>query len=203
MALINPKYTELNQSKCYPNISEVPIDIDCALIAVPGKFVLPVLNECADNNVGSAVIFSSGFAETGSEGKKAQDKLKELAQTKNMRICGPNCIGLVNFNNNTALSFSQFLEIDALTPGNIGFVSQSGALGGSLANRAQDSNIGLSFFISSGNEADLEVSDYIKHMVLYDDRTTVIAAVIEGFKDGAKFIEAAELALNMANPSLC
>jgi acyl-CoA synthetase (NDP forming) len=200
LALVNPKYKELNNVKCYPSISDVPMDIDCALVAVPGKFVLPVLNECADNNVGSVVIFSSGFAEMGSDGKKAQDKLKELAQTKNMRICGPNCIGLVNFNDKTVLSFSQFLEIDSLTPGNIGFISQSGALGGSMANRAQDSSIGLSYFISSGNEADLDVADYIKHLVLHDKNTTVIAAVIEGFKNGAKFIKAAELALEHGKP---
>jgi len=200
LALVNPKYKELNNVKCYPSISDVPMDIDCALVAVPGKFVLPVLNECADNNVGSVVIFSSGFAEMGSDGKKAQDKLKELAQTKNMKICGPNCIGLVNFNDKTVLSFSQFLEIDSLTPGNIGFISQSGALGGSMANRAQDSSIGLSYFISSGNEADLDVADYIKHLVLHDEKTKVIAAVIEGFKDGAKFIEAADLALKHGKP---
>jgi acetate---CoA ligase (ADP-forming) len=200
LALVNPKYKELNNVKCYPAISDVPMDIDCALVAVPGKFVLPVLNECADNNVGSAVIFSSGFAEMGIEGKKAQDKLKELARTKNMRICGPNCIGLVNFNDNIALSFSQFMETDSLIPGNIGFISQSGALGGSMANRAQDSSIGLSYFISSGNEADLDVSDYIRHLVLHDDRTKVIAAVIEGFKDGEKFIKVAELALKHRKP---
>jgi len=200
LALVNPKYRELGNVKCYPTISDVPMQIDCALIAVPGKFVLSVLNECAENNVGSAVIFSSGYAEMGDSGKKAQDQLKELAKTKNMPICGPNCIGLVNFNAKIALSFSQFLEIDSLTPGNIGFISQSGALGGSLANRAQDNGIGLSCFISSGNEADLEVSDYIKHLVLYDEKTEVIAAVIEGFKNGAKFIEAAELARKHHKP---
>lgn len=200
LALVNPKYTELGNVKCYPTVSDVPMQIDCALIAVPGKFVLPVLNECAENKVGSAIIFSSGYAETGDSGKKAQDQLKELAKTKNMPICGPNCIGLVNFNAKIALSFSQFLEIDSLTPGNIGFISQSGALGGSLANRAQDNGIGLSCFISSGNEADLEVSDYIKHLVLYDEKTEVIAAVIEGFKNGAKFIEAAELARKHHKP---
>ena len=200
LALVNPKYKELNNVKCYPAISDVPMDIDCALVAVPGKFVFPVLNECADNNVGSVVIFSSGFAEMGIEGKKAQDKLKELARTKNIRICGPNCIGLVNFNDNIALSFSQFMETESLIPGNIGFISQSGALGGSMANRAQDNSIGLSYFISSGNEADLDVSDYIRHLVLHDDRTKVIAAVIEGFKDGEKFIKVAELALKHRKP---
>jgi acetyltransferase len=136
----------------------------------------------------------------GNAGKEAQNKIKELARTKNLRVCGPNCIGLINFNNRIALSFSQLLEIDTLIPGNIGFISQSGALGGSLVNRAMDKGIGLSFFISSGNEADLEVSDYIKHLVLHDKKTKVIATVIEGLKDGAKFIEAAELALKNRKP---
>ena len=200
LALVNPKYRELNGVTCYPTISDVPFSIDCALIAVPGKHVLPVLRECAHSNAKAAVIFSSGFAEMGNTGKEAQNKIRELARTKKMSVCGPNCIGLINFNNRIALSFSQLLEIDNLIPGNIGFISQSGALGGSLVNRAMDSKIGLSYFISSGNEADLEVSDYIKHLVLHDDKTKVIAAVIEGFKDGAKFIEAAELARQYQKP---
>jgi acyl-CoA synthetase (NDP forming) len=194
LTLVNPKYQELNGVACYPSVSDIPFPIDCALIAVPEKYVLSVLSECADSKVGSAVIFSSGFAEMGRAGKQAQNQLKELARTKNLRICGPNCIGLINFNSHIALSFSQLLETDKLIPGNIGFISQSGALGGSLVNRAQDQKIGLSYFISSGNEADLDVSDYIKYLVLHDPNTKVIAAVIEGFKDGAKFIEAAELA---------
>jgi acetyltransferase len=198
--LVNPKYEELDGVQCYPKISDIPAPIDCVLIAVPEKYVFPVLNECADRDVKAAVIFSSGFAEMGSAGIKAQNKLKELARIKNLRICGPNCIGLINFNNHIALSFSQLLEIDRLIPGNIGFISQSGALGGSLVNRALDNNIGLSYFISSGNEADLEVSDYIKHLVLHDENTKVIAAVIEGFKNGAKFIEAAQLALKHQKP---
>ncbi len=200
LALVNPKYQELNGVTCYPAISDITVPIDCALIAVPEKYVLSTLNECADHNVKTVVVFSSGFAEMGSSGKEAQNKIKELARTRNLRICGPNCIGLINFNNHIALSFSQLLEIDTLIPGNIGFISQSGALGGSLVNRALDRNIGLSYFISSGNEADLEVSDYIHHLVLHDEKTKVIAAVIEGFKDGAKFIEAAELALKHRIP---
>ena len=198
--LVNPKYEDLNGVKCYPSISDIPVSIDCTLIAVPEKHVISVLSECADNNVRSAVVFSSGFAEMGSDGKEKQRKLKELAETKNLRICGPNCIGLINFNNHTVLSFSQLLEIDTLIPGNIGFISQSGALGGSLVNRAQDMSIGLSYFISSGNEADLDVSDFIKYLVLHDKKTKVIAALMEGIKDGPKFIEAAELALKHRKP---
>lgn len=200
LALVNPKYQELNGATCYPAVSDIPIPIDCALIAVPGKHVFSVLNACADSNVKAAIIFSSGFAEMGESGKEAQNKIKELARKKDMRVCGPNCIGLINFNNHIALSFSQLLEIDALLAGNIGFISQSGALGGSLVNRAQDHKVGLSYFISSGNEADIEVSDYIKHLVLHDEKTKVIAAVIEGFKDGDKFVEAAELALKHGKP---
>jgi acetyltransferase len=200
LALVNPKYKELNGVTCYTAISDVPAPIDCALIAVPEKQVLGVLDECASSNVKAAIIFSSGFAEMGSSGKEAQNKIQELARRKNLRVCGPNCIGLINFNNHIALSFSQLLEMDTLIPGNIGFISQSGALGGSLVNRAMDKRIGLSYFISSGNEADLEVSDYVKHLVLNDEKTKVIAAVIEGFKDGAKFIEAAELALTYRKP---
>jgi len=200
LALVNPKYEELKGVTCYPTISDIPFPIDCVLIAVPGKHVFSVLNECAQNDVKAAVIFSSGFAEMGEAGREAQNKIRELAHAKNMCICGPNCIGLINFNDHIALSFSQLLETDTLIPGRIGFISQSGALGGSLVNRAQDQKIGLSYFISSGNEAVIEVADYIRHLVLHDAGTKVIAAVVEGFKDGAKFVEAAELALKHRKP---
>ena len=200
LALVNPKYDELNGIACHRSIADIPFPIDCALIAVPEKHVPAVLNECGDTHVKAAVIFSSGFAEMGEAGREAQNKIKELARTKDMHICGPNCIGLINFHDHIALSFSQLLEIDTLIPGRIGFISQSGALGGSLVNRAQDQKIGLSYFISSGNEAALEVADYIRHLVLHDENTKVIAAVVEGFKDGVKFVEAAELALQHRKP---
>jgi acyl-CoA synthetase (NDP forming) len=200
LSLVNPKYDQLNGLKCYSSVSDISCQVDCALIAVPEKHVIFVLNECAENSIKAAVIFSSGFAEMGSAGKKKQDKLKTLASSNNIHICGPNCIGLINFHAKTALSFSQLLETDRLIPGNIGFISQSGALGGSMVNRAQDMNIGLSYFISSGNEATLDVADYIKHLVLHDEKTDVIAAVVEGFKDGGKFIEAADLALKHRKP---
>jgi acetyltransferase len=200
LALVNPKYQLLNGVKCYATVSDIPGPIDCALIAVPEKYVLAVLEECADSQVGAAIIFSSGFAEMGSSGKEAQNRIKTLAKSRNLRVCGPNCIGLINFHNRTVLSFSQLLEMETLIPGDIGFISQSGALGGSLVNRAQDKHIGLSYFISSGNEADLDVSDYIKHLVLHDERTSVIAAVIEGIRDGVKFVEAAELARSHRKP---
>jgi len=200
LALVNPKYGQMGGVECYPSVSAIPFQTDCALVAVPGKHVVPVLKECAQNGVRAAVIFSSGFAEMGGDGRKAQDLIRGLADESNMHICGPNCIGLINFHEKTALSFSQLLETEHLIPGNIGFISQSGALGGSMVNRAQDRDIGLSFFISSGNEAALGVSDFIKHLVLYDQKTEVIAAVVEGFKDGAQFIEAAELALEHGKP---
>ncbi len=103
----------------------------------------------------STIIFSAGFAETGDHERQAE--LKKLAADKNIRVCCPNCVGILNSHDGIALSFSQFLEIDALIPGNIAFISQSGALGGSLLNRGQDRGIGFSYFISTGNEANLEV----------------------------------------------
>lgn len=198
VCLVNPKYKDIKETKCYSTILDFPYPIDCALIAVPGKNVFTVLNECADHNVKSAIIFSAGFAEIGDHEKQAG--IKRLAAERNIRLCGPNCVGLINFHDGIALSFSQFLDIETLIPGNIALISQSGALGGSLLNRAQDRKIGFSYFISSGNEADLELSDYIKNLILHDEQTAVIAALIEGFKDGSKFVEVAELALKRQKP---
>jgi acetate---CoA ligase (ADP-forming) len=196
---INPKYQEIDGIRCYPDIASIPVEVDVALVAVPEKLVLSVLTEAGKAKVKAAIIYSSGFSELGEDGKEKQQKLKRLAEEYGISICGPNCVGVIGFHNQTAMSFSQFLDISYLIPGNIAFISQSGALGGALLNRIQDRSIGISHFISTGNEAVLETSDYIEYF-LDDPNTSVIMALIEGIKDGDKFLRVADLALKRGKP---
>jgi len=197
--LVNPKYDELGGIKCYPDLLSIPFDIDVALIAVPEQTVLPVLEEAGKSKVKSAIIYSAGFSEMGEEGAKKQQTLKQISQENGLAVCGPNCVGIIGFHNKTAMSFSQFLDIPRLIPGSVAFISQSGALGGALLNRIQDRSIGISYFISTGNEAVLESSDFVEYL-LDDPKTAVIMALIEGIRDAEKFLRVADLAAEKKKP---
>lgn len=157
------------------------------------------MEEAGENNIRNAVVYSSGFSEVGEEGRQKQQRLKELAVEHGITVCGPNCVGIINFHDKIAMSFSQFLNISTLIPGQIAFISQSGALGGSLLNRAHDKKIGFSYFISTGNEAVVESSDFIEYLI-DDPYTKVVMAIIEGIRDADKFLKASDLALKANKP---
>jgi len=196
---VNPKYEEIAGIQCYPNVRNLPEKADTALIAVAAKLVPESLRECAEGGIKTAIVYSAGFAETGGEGRRKQEELREIIRQGEMKVCGPNCIGIVNFTEDIAMSFSGFLEADRLVSGNVGFVSESGALGGSIVNRAQDRNIGFSYFISTGNEADLDLTDFMAFLV-EDANTQVIMAYVEGIRDIAKFARVAKRALELGKP---
>jgi len=196
---VNPKYEEIAGIQCYPNVRNLPETADTALIAVAAKLVPESLRECAERGIKTAIVYSAGFAETGEEGRRKQEELREVIRQGEMKVCGPNCIGIVNFTEDIAMSFSGFLEADRLVSGNVGFVSESGALGGSIVNRAQDRNIGFSYFISTGNEADLDLTDFMAFLV-DDANTQVIMAYVEGIRDSEKFTRVVKRALEMGKP---
>lgn len=197
--LVNPEYEEVEGIKCYPSLLDVPSEIDAVLIAVPGEAVLGVIEEAGKKRVKSAIIYSSGFAEFGGEGISRQEQIAISAKKHSLLICGPNCAGIVNFHDNVAMSSSQFFDMPELTPGNIAVVSQSSSLGGALINQAQDRKIGISYFISTGNEAVLESSDYVEYL-LDDSNTSVIVLLMEGIRDAEKFLRVADLALEKKKP---
>jgi len=196
---VNPKYKEIAGLPCYPRVSDVPGDVDQAILIVANHLIFDILDECAAKGVKAATIFSAGYAEAGEEGKAAQLRLRDFARERGIRLCGPNCLGVVNINDGIFASFSLVGERASLLPGKIGLISQSGSIAGSLVSGAQDRGIGFAYFAASGNEADLEVSDFIRYMIK-DPAVSIIAAVIEGFRDGAKFKEVAEEALAAQKP---
>ncbi len=196
---VNPKYEELEGKKCYPSLAAIPHSIDVALIAVPEQSVPSVLEEAGKKGVKSAIIYSAGFSEVGGTGKAKQEQIRQIAEKNGILVCGPNCVGIIGFHNRTAMSFSQVLDIPKLIPGKIAFISQSGALGGAVLNRVQDLSIGISYFISTGNEAVLESSDFMEYL-LDDPNTSVIMALMEGVKDGKKLLKVADLAVEKKKP---
>ena len=196
---VNPKYEEIAGEKCYPSLASIPFEIDVALVAVPEESVPSVLEEAGKKGVKSAIIYSAGFSELGAKGEGKQLRIKQVAEAYGMSVCGPNCVGIIGVHNKTAMSFSQVLDLPRLIPGEIAFISQSGALGGAVLNRVQDAGIGISHFISTGNEAVLESSDFIEYL-LDDPSTSVVMALIEGIRDGAKLLRVADLAVKKGKP---
>lgn len=196
---VNPKKDEIFGVKTYHSIREVPEPVDLAAIIIPARAVVGALKECAEMGAKSSVIVSAGFAEMGTEKSKArQAELLAVARETGVRVCGPNCLGLANVVDNvwtTAVSKIP-IETQALKS-NMALVSQSGATCfGPLLTAARDRNVGFRYIISSGNEADLEASDYIQYM-LQDPEIEVVAALVEGFKDGAQFAAVADKALEL------
>jgi acetate---CoA ligase (ADP-forming) len=196
---VNPRYDEVMGVKCYPDLQEVPEAPDVVGIVVPYDQVMPTLEECARRQVGSAIIISAGFAERGDGGRRdLQRQIGAFARASGVRVSGPNCLGVANLKANIwACAGTRFGTGGS---GPIALVSQSGASAfGPFVTRALDLGIGYSYIVSTGNEADLESSDFIRYL-LDDPDTRVIACFIEGFKDGRKFIEVARLAAERGKP---
>lgn len=196
---VNPRYEELMGVKCYPSVKALPESPDLVGILVPGDRVMGILEDCAEKGAASAVVISAGFAERGtSEREDLQKQVGEFARSSGVRVCGPNCIGLLNLKAN--ISASAYTHPTQCGVGPIALVSQSGGNAfGPLLSRAEDWGIGFSYVISTGNEADLESTDFIRYL-LDDDGTRVIACYLEGFKDARKFLEVARMAQERGKP---
>lgn len=181
---INPKAEKVCGIDCYPSILGVPCDIDLAIIVIPSALVIGVLEECSKKNVKWSIIISSGFKESGIDGVRRERQLIEKAKAFGIRILGPNCLGIIDTNCPINASFSSSMP----PRGDIGFISQSGALGVAVLDWAKTNNIGFSKFVSLGNKADISENDFIEKWQNEND-TGIITAYLEGIKYGREFIE--------------
>ena len=196
---VNPRYDEIMGERSFPSVTELPEAPDVVGIVVPHDQVLPVLRESHRKGAGSAIVISAGFAERGVDDRRdMQGELGEFAHASGMRISGPNCLGLATVKHDIwATSSSRGAE--GLT-GPIGLVCQSGATAfGPFLVRAVENGIGFSYIISTGNEADLDFTDFARYL-LDDPDTRVIAGFVEGFKRADKFLEVAKLAAERGKP---
>jgi acetyltransferase len=198
---INPRHREIAGFKCYPTILDVPGDVDMAVISIPAASVPDVLEECATKGVKAAVIFSAGFAEVGAEGQALQQRLTDLAKPNDMRILGPNSLGLMNLTNSVMASFAYVVDLEPVSPMTLGFVSQSGAYGAMMFDEATRAGVGFSSFTSVGNEADAEFSEFLGYL-LEDPKTRLLGGYLEGAKNGDRFRRVAEKALSRQKPIL-
>src|SRR5215831_8638379 len=196
---VNPRYDEIMGIPSYASVTALPEAPDVVGIVVPYNQVLPTLQECHRKGVGAAIIISAGFAERGVEDRRdLQGQLGAFARESGLRLSGPNCLGLANVKDDIwATSSSR--GADGLS-GPIGLVCQSGATAfGPFLVRAVENGIGFSYIISTGNEADLDFSDFARYL-LDDPDTRVIAGFVEGFKRADKFLEVAKLAAERGKP---
>ncbi|NMZ81205.1 acetate--CoA ligase family protein [Pseudomonas mandelii] len=185
---VNPRYTEIDGLTCYPSIAALPEVPDAAIILLGPERANQAVAELAAMGTPAAIVLAGGYGEAGEEGIARQQALQKARG--NMRILGPNTIGLINLTQGITLSASGALDQDALRAGNIAVISQSGGILGSILSRGAAAGIGFSKLVATSNEVDLDVADFVDYLV-DDEATEVIALYLEGLRDTEKFSRAA------------
>jgi acetyltransferase len=183
---VNNRKPEILGVKTYPTVDQVSEPLDLAIIATPAKTIPDVMEECGKAQVKGVIIVSAGFKETGAPGKALEERISEVAKKYGIRVIGPNCIGLIRPRNNLNATFLDKMP----KPGNIAFISQSGALGSAILDWAIHQNIGFSNFVSVGSMIDVDFGDLIDYFGS-DPKTKSILMYIEGITDARKFMSAA------------
>ncbi|HEV7391053.1 MAG TPA: acetate--CoA ligase family protein, partial [Burkholderiales bacterium] len=190
---INPGRDEIFGEKAYPDVTSVREPIDHAFIMVPADAVETAIEQCVAKGVPVATIYSDGFAETGSEGRRKQERILEIARAGGVRVIGPNCIGLMSTDPGCAISVNAVLEMAEIKVGPLAIVSQSGSMLGGLLSRGLGRGVGFSKLISVGNESDLSVGEF-SDLLVDDPHTQTILLFMETIRDADKLAHAARRA---------
>jgi len=189
---VNPNATEIDGQRCYGSLAELPGVPDCVMVALPADAVHNVVAQAAALGVRGVYVVAEGFADAANhQGRERQAKLAALARSANIALAGPNCMGVASLHYRFAVTMADIPG--AAMAGGVSFVSQSGGLLNSVAELATNRGVGLNYLISSGNEAVLEMADYIEFLA-EDEATRVIACIMEGAKNGRHFRAAIERA---------
>jgi acetate---CoA ligase (ADP-forming) len=194
---VNPRVTQIGALACYPDVLSLPETPDVGLVLLGQEGAEQAVGDLAARGAAAAIVLASGYGETGEEGAQREQALRKAAGR--MRLLGPNTIGLINLNDGVVLSASGALEIDDLPTGRISVVSQSGGILGSLLSRAADRGIGFAKLIATGNEADLDSSDFIEYL-LDDESSSVVAIYMEGLRRPETFRRLALRAAALGKP---
>ncbi|MDR9402926.1 MAG: bifunctional acetate--CoA ligase family protein/GNAT family N-acetyltransferase [Halothece sp. Uz-M2-17] len=188
---VNPKRDSVLGIKAYPNLESIPDTVDLALIATPAPTVSGIVKDCTRKGVKGAIIISAGFKEIGEEGIALEQEIKTQAQAHHLRIIGPNCLGVMNPHHGLNATFGSAMAL----PGNVGFISQSGALCTSILDWSFRENVGFSAFVSIGSMLDVNWGDLIDYLG-DDPHTHSIVIYMESIGDARSFLSAArEVAL--------
>jgi acetate---CoA ligase (ADP-forming) len=198
--IVSRSRPEFNGRRCVPSIDELPTGVDAAVLVVPKTAVIDAIAACGRRGVGGAIVFASGYAEMGDAGRAEQEELAAAARAANVAILGPNCIGLCSFGVGAALTFEFNVE---RPPANgapkIGMVAQSGAMAALMRMSFLAKGLGVTFYISTGNEADLTAEDFLG-AVIDDDDTRVAAVFVEQIRRPRAFLALAHRARAIGKP---
>ena len=190
---VNPKNETIQGLPAYARIGDIPEKIDFALIAVKSTMVADQVRAAAKKGARTALIFSSGFAEMDDSGRALQEELVQIGQETGIRILGPNCLGLFNAQSCFFPTFTATIDRAKPEVGGVGIASQSGAYGSHIYMACHLRGLGINHWVTTGNEADIEVAEVIKLMA-NDESVHTILAYVESVKNGALMIEALEAA---------
>ena len=190
---VNPNRDNIFGLRCYPNLKKINEKIDHIFIALDGDKIIEAINDAVSINVKCATILSGGFSESGSEGLDLEKKILEIATNGNIRVLGPNSIGIINISDSVILSANAMLELPNLKKGGLSVISQSGSLIGALLAHGASRGIGFSKLISVGNESDLSVGE-IGKMLVDDVDTDTIILFLETLRNSSEVAEMAHLA---------
>ena len=199
--LVNPRRAEIQGRACVASVADLPRGVDCAVLAIPRAGVIEALRGCGERGVGSVIIFSAGFAEDGEAGRAVQAEITAIARDHGMIVAGPNCLGLVNYVDNIPLTFVDIPGQPLAHPRGIAIVSQSGAMAGVIAVVLHSRGVGISHFVSTGNEAARGVEDFVAHL-LEAPTTRAILMVVEQFRAPGRFLALAAWARAAGIPIL-
>ncbi|MFX0137364.1 MAG: CoA-binding protein, partial [Candidatus Hodarchaeota archaeon] len=193
---VNIKKQEIHGHKAYKNVKDIPEEIELVIILVGNEYVLQTIKDCVEKGVKGIIIEAAGFAETGVEKyTRIQNEIAKIARNSHIRIIGPNCIGVTDFNNQFTTADMAF---DQAIKGKVAVIAQSGVLGNIFIDWALDKGIGFSKTITIGNKVDVDEVDLLRYLN-NDSETDVITLYLEGTKRGKDFIEALT---NMEKPVL-
>ena len=190
---VNPNREEIFGFKCYSKLINIPQKIDHVFIAVDGNKITDAVRDAVSMNIKCATILSGGFSESGSEGLNLEKQILQIAKEGNLRILGPNSIGIINISNSVILSANAMLDLPNLKKGGLSVISQSGSLIGALLAHGHSRGIGFSKLFSVGNESDLTVGE-IGKMLISDDDTHTIILFLETLRNSKEVSEMARLA---------
>jgi len=183
---VNPKATEILGLPCFPSVEAVPGEVDLAVVVVPARVAVAVMEECARKKVAAVIIITAGFRETGREGAELERRIVEVARGAGMRVVGPNCLGIINTHAELNASFAAGMP----AKGAIAFFSQSGAFGTAILDWAIGTGIGFSKFISVGNKADVDETTLLE-AIGGDSESDVVLGYVESVERGGEFMRVA------------
>jgi acetyl coenzyme A synthetase (ADP forming)-like protein len=181
---VNPNADSIMSIKAYPSVLDVPGNVELAIIAVPAKLVSIVVDECGKKGVRALIVISDGFKEVGPEGALREEELRNIITEYGMRVVGPNCMGIINTDDSVKMNATFSLVFPPA--GNVAFMSQSGAMGLTILEHANNLNMGISTFISAGNRIDVESNELLEYWE-NDTATKVILLYLESFGNPRRF----------------